>query len=149
MGDPLQGDLFNVSTYFKLTLDGMEVGNFASVSGLTATIDVTEYQEGGENSFTHKILGHTRFSNIVLRRGTTDSLELWQWIYDAIQGKIERKAGSIIALARDSETPVCTWNFFDAFPCSYRGPDFNTRNTLDLAIEELELSYHRFEMSKG
>lgn len=142
-------DLFNVSTYFKLTLDNMEVGNFESVTGLNATIDVQEYQEGGENSFTHKLLGHTRFSNIILRRGTTDSLELWTWIDNAIKGNIERKAGSIIALGRDSQTPVCTWNFFDAFPCSYRGPDFASRKSPDLAIEELELSYHRFEMVKG
>ena len=148
MANDTPGDVFNVTTYYKLVLDHLEVADFESVSGLNANIEVTEYQEGGENAFTHKLLGPARFSNVTLRRGTSSSSDLWDWIDKCIKGQIERKGGSITALARDSDTPVCTWTFFEAFPCAYRGPDFNSRQGVDLAIEELELAFSRFEFRK-
>ena len=111
MANEQPGDVINVTTYYKLILDNMEVADFESVSGLNANIEITEYQEGGENKFTHKLLGPARFSNVTLRRGTTSSTELWNWIDKCIKGEIERKGGTIVALARDSQTPVCTWTY--------------------------------------
>lgn len=50
---------------------------FRKVDGLSANIEVMEYLEGGINNKMHKIIGPTRFSNIVLRRGVIDSVSLF------------------------------------------------------------------------
>lgn len=144
---PMPGDMFNLMFRFKVTINEVEAADFREVQGLTVQREVLEYYEGGENTYHHKLMGGTRFSNIVLRRGTSSSVELWNWIKEGIDGTVSRKNGSIIALNQAGD-PVVRWDFREAWPCRYEGPDF-TAATSELAIETLELAHHGFEMVKG
>ncbi|RMG13025.1 MAG: phage tail protein [Planctomycetota bacterium] len=146
----LPADLYNGKWRFKVTIDEVEAGDFNEVQGLTVQREVVEYAQGGENEFTRKLVGPTRFTNIVLRRGSSDSLDLWNWIKECIDGTIKRKNGSIIALNQAGD-PVARWDFKEAWPCRYEGPDFDSREPglAALAIETLELAHHGFEMVKG
>ena len=90
----LRQDEFNLTRLYYVTIDSVQCAVFHEAEGLTVQLDVQEYQEGGENTYYHKLVGLTRWSNIVLRRGTTSDLAFWQWIQDCINGKIERKTGS-------------------------------------------------------
>lgn len=145
----LRQDQFNLTRLFYVTIDHLEAAVFHEAEGLNAQLDVVEYQEGGENTFRHKLVGPTRWSNIVLRRGTSDSLEFYEWVKECIQGKVQRKSGTIIALGRDHTTTVAEWQFKNAWPCRYQGPDFSTIRSPDMAIEEIELAHDGFEMIKG
>src|SRR5438132_13376211 len=55
--------------YFRVELDGIDSGSFRKCSGLKTETEVFEYQEGGDNEATHKLMGPTKASNIVLTKG--------------------------------------------------------------------------------
>jgi len=138
-------DIYNQQYRFKVTVDGLDAANFREVEGLNVQLDVVEYYEGGENARHHKLIGGTRFSNIVLKRGTTDSKALFEWVKNTLSGKIERKNGSIEALNQAGES-VARWDFKKAWPCRYEGPSFRG-GTDEIAFELIELAHDGFEMA--
>jgi phage tail-like protein len=133
---------------FKVTIDEVEVGEFKEVDGLTVQRDVVEYQEGGENTRHHKLVGPTRYTNIVLRRGAAQNMALFDWVKKTIDGTVERKNGSIMCLDRGGSKVLIRWDFKNAWPCRYQGPDLRT-NAADVGIELIELAHDGFEMKSG
>ena len=45
---------------FKVDITGLEIGRFATCSGLTVEYEVMEYQEGGQNDYVHKLRGRLK-----------------------------------------------------------------------------------------
>ena len=128
---------------FLVEIDGITRASFQQVSGIDSKIDVVEYREGGENTTSRKLPGQTKYSNVTLQWGMTDDMELYDWHKDVVRGSIERKNGSIVQLGRDG-TEVARWNFVQAWPANYTGPEFNAEGT-DIAIEALELAHEGME----
>lgn len=128
---------------FRVEIDGITIARFSEVSGLDSTIDVTEYREGGDNTTPRKLPGMTKHSNIVLKRGLTDDAQLYDWHRDAVQGRLERKNGSIVVLDRAGEEKL-RWNFFNAWPVKWDPPDFNATGN-EVAVESLELAHEGLE----
>ena len=50
------------------------------VSGLEVNVAVEEIDEGGENSYVHKLPGRMTWPNITLKRGITQSDSLLTWL---------------------------------------------------------------------
>ena len=123
---------------FLVEIDGITHAGFQEVSGLDVTTDSVDYREGSDPSHVRKLPGMNRYSNITLRRGITDSDELWRWRSTAIDGNAERRNGSIILLD-DAGTERLRWNFFNAWPSRWTGPAFNASSTA-VAIETLEIT---------
>ena len=124
---------------FLVEIDGITQAGFAECSGFGASNDPIEYREGGENTTVRKLPGVTKYANIVLKWGLTDSDELYKWFRDITQGKVQRKNGSIILLDLDGTEKV-RWNFVKGWPTKWDGPDFNAKGT-DIAIETLEIAH--------
>ena len=74
-----------------------------------------------------------KYSNITLKRGITDDAELWEWRKKAMDGKVERKNGSIVLLD-DTGAEKVRWNFVDGWPTKWTGPSFNATGN-EVAIE--------------
>ena len=121
---------------FTVSIDGITVG-FSECTGLDAEVSVIEYREGGDH-LVRKLPGLVKFTNITLKRGVTDSLELYNWFKAIMQGKNDRRDGSIVLLDDESK-PVTRWNFKNAWPCKYQGPRLNAKGN-EVAIETLELA---------
>jgi|SRR5438093_1101135 len=130
---------------FLVEIDGITRAGFSDASGFDSTIDVAEYREGGENTTVRKLPGVTKYSNIVLKWGVTKDAELQQWHAEAIKGNVQRKNGSIIVLDRQG-TEVVRWNFRNAWPTKWHGPDLNAKGN-DAAIETLELAHEGIELA--
>jgi len=86
-----------------------------------------------------KLPGLTKYTNITLKWGLTDSRDLIDWFQKTVNGEIERKNGSIIVLDLEGKEKV-RWNFFNAWPTKWDGPDFSAKGT-DVSIETLELAH--------
>ena len=124
---------------FRIEIDGIISAGFAECSGLQAETEYEEYREGGVNEYVHKLPKVTKYPNITLKRGITDSEELWKWYQDVVTGKIQRKNGSIILL--DSEdNDVWRWNFKEAYPVKWTGPELKSDSNT-VAFETLELTH--------
>lgn len=125
---------------FKVELDGLLVGGFSEVSGIQSVTEVLEYPEGGLNTHVHILPKQTKYPRIVLKRGITQSSELWDW-YDAVAGgTINRKNGSVI-LYNNSGKEMCRWNFFEAYPVKWQGPDLNATSG-NVAVESIEIAHN-------
>ena len=125
---------------FAIEIQGLVVGSFSEVSGLQAETETEDYQEGGRNDFVHKLPKVTKYPNLVLKRGITDSTELWQWHQGVIAGQFERQNGSVILLdVTGSEK--WRWNFARAYPVKWIGPDLKGDSNA-VAIESLELVHN-------
>ena len=97
---------------------------FASAPGLDASTDVAEYREGTEKGNTaRKLPGLNKYSNITLKWGITDDASLWDWRKKVIDGKVERKNGSIVLMDEAGDEKL-RWNFVNAWPTKWTGPTF-------------------------
>ena len=131
--DPYRG--FN----FLVEIDGITQAGFQEVGGLDASTDPVDYREGDYPNHVHKLSGLNKYSAITLKRGITDSDELWKWRATVIDGKTERKNGSII-LRDEAGQEKLRWNFSNAWPSKWTGPSFNSTSTA-VAVESLELTH--------
>lgn len=129
---------------FIIEIDGIESAGFSECSGLTTDTDVIDYREGNEGLNVRKLPGLRKYTNIVLKRGMTNDLSLWEWRKQVIGGIVERKAGSIILLD-EVGTEVRRWNFREAWPSKWEGSALNSK-TNESFIETLELVHEGVEI---
>jgi len=66
-------------------------------------------------------------------------MELYEWVQSCIEGTIERKTVTIIAID-DEGGDVATWQVIEAWPVRYTAPGFNGSGA-EVAIELLELAH--------
>lgn len=123
---------------FVVQIDGVNVAGFSEVGGLSSETDAIDYRNGNEDITVRKLPGLKKFTNISLKRGFTDSKDLWQWRLSVMQGKTERKAGTII-LQNEQRQPALKWEFKEGWPSKWEGPSLNAKNN-EVAIETLEIT---------
>jgi phage tail-like protein len=130
---------------FVVEIDGVPVAAFAEVSGLDSETEVIEYRTGDSKvSSTLKLPGLTKYSNIVLKRGLTRDLSLWQWRKTVVDGQTDRRNGTIVLLAED-RSPVLRWAFRNGWPCKWEGPSLNAKSS-EIAVETLEIAHEGLEL---
>ena len=131
--DPFRG--FN----FRVEIDGITSAGFQECSGLDVTTESVDYREGTDPNHVRKLTGLNSFSPIMLKRGITDSTELWQWQQTVASGQTERRNISIV-LADETGEEKIRWNVRRAWPSKWTGPSFSSTNN-EVAIEELEITH--------
>ncbi|MBM7868048.1 phage tail protein [Heliobacterium gestii] len=133
---------------FKVTIETdpkIELG-FSEVSGYDASIAVVEYRAGDHATTPMKMPGLAKYGNITLKRGVTDSMDLFNWIQACIDGKITRNTVTITAID-ESGADKASWTVTAAWPCKYTAPNFNG-NGGEVAIESLELAHEGMKRTK-
>jgi phage tail-like protein len=129
---------------FLVEIDNVTVAGFSECSGINTETDVIEYRTGDLDITVKKLPGLKKYGNITLKRGFTDSAELWEWRKKVLQGKTERQSGSIVLLNEAREAAL-RWNFREAWPRKWDGPTFNGK-TNEVAIETLEIVHEGIEL---
>jgi phage tail-like protein len=124
---------------FLVEIDGITRAAFQEVGGLSATIDVVEHREGGENTTPRKLPGMTKYGNITLKWGMVEDTDLYQWHLDAVNGQIQRKNGSIILLDRAGQELV-RWNFVRGWPTKYEIGQLNAEGN-DVTSISMEITH--------
>lgn len=124
---------------FRVEIDGITQAGFTEALGFDSTIDVVEYREGSDPIFFRKLPGLTRYGNIQLKWGVTDSMELFNWYKEIVAGNVGRKRISIVSVD-ETGNDKARWEFENAWPCRYDAPDFNAKGT-EVAIEEMEITF--------
>jgi len=137
------------SYHFLLEIQGVIgdnkviVGGFKSVSGMDSEPEIIGFKQGND-LIVRKKPGRTTYSNIVLERGYTASDDLWLWRKNIEDGKIDRRAGSVIILDQDGQTEVARYNFFEGWPCKWEAPQMDSDSS-SMAIEKIELAIEKVE----
>ena len=136
--------------YFKVEISGLGAqldNSFQEVSGITAQLGTTEIGEGGENRFKYQLPTHTKYNNLVLKRGlVTKDSDLLTWCMNTIgsdlTNPIERK-NIVVHLWNEEGNPLMSWNFTNAWPVQWQVSEFNAMNN-QVVIEQLEFTYNYF-----
>jgi phage tail-like protein len=124
---------------FYVKVDGMMNAVFTEMSGLQVETVVTEYEEGGNNGFVHRLPGRTKVGNLTLKRGIVTSNEFFDWYSEILQGKL--KVRHVDVLVYDSKgNEISKWSFANAFPVKWIGPQL-AADGKNAAIETLELAH--------
>ncbi|MCK4731650.1 MAG: phage tail protein [Methanophagales archaeon] len=129
-----------LSFRFLVEIQGLIVGGFSEVSGLQAETETEDIQEGGVNDYVHKLPKITKYPNITLKRGITDSDALWKWHQDVVNGIIKRKNGFIILLDGEGNEKW-RWSFERAYPVKWTGPELRADGNT-VAVESIELAHN-------
>jgi phage tail-like protein len=128
--DPLRNFRFRV-----------EIGNinahFSEVTGFDISTDAIDYREGDEDTFVRKLPGLTKFGNVMLKRGVTDSIDLYNWYQDVVSGNVKRELVTIVVLDEKGDDKA-RFEIREAWPMKYDPMDLNAKGN-DVSIETLEL----------
>ena len=124
---------------FLVEIDGITRAGFRECSGLDTTQDPIEYREGTDSLTSRKLPGLVKYSNISLKWGITDDAELWEWRLKIMEGKVERKNGSIVLLD-DTGEEKARWNFVEGWATKWTGPALNATGA-EVAIEALDIAH--------
>lgn len=122
---------------FRLEIGGINEAHFSEVTGFDTTTDVIDYREGDEPTHVRKLPGLNKFGNITLKRGITDSMDLYNWYKDILAGKTRRETVAIIVLDEEGKDKA-RFQITDAWPSKYDPMDLNAKGN-DVSIETLEL----------
>ena len=146
--DNFDGQRVTAAT-FLFEVDGVEIGRFMEVSGLEVEVTVEDLEEGGQNSFVHRLPGRMSWPHVIFKRGMTESDALFTWLnkssgegFAGNENKLVKATGAVTAIDA-SGTRLRSWDFADVFPVRWKGPDFET-NSNDPLEEELEIAHHGF-----
>jgi phage tail-like protein len=147
----LGGDVA-IGSRFLFEVDGVEIGLFASVTGLEVSSKFVEVVEGGQNGFVHRLPGRLEWPTITFTRGLTDADALFDWMnktagegFAANDNKLVRSTGAITAIAGNGNR-LRAWSLEGVYPIRWTGPRFGSDNN-DPLTEELEIAHHGFRSS--
>jgi len=124
---------------FEVTLDNLAVAGFSECSGLQLETEFQDYPEGGVNDFLRKFPSRSKQANITLKRGIVDRL-MWDWYDQHTAGNVQYRNGSISVRESSGADIVLEWQFRNALPCKWVGPDLNAGQSA-VAVEVLELCH--------
>jgi len=130
---------------FRLEIDGLSLAGFSDVA-IGATITETiDYREGTDPPHVRKLSGLTKYGNITLKRGITDSLELFGWHQQIVQGGLDSGRKRVVIVVQD-ETGQDKARFVvtDAWPVKYDPGDLVAKGN-EVLIELLELANEGIE----
>lgn len=131
---------------FRIEINGITAAQFSEVTGLQLETETEAFEEGGVNDFVHQLPKRTKYQHIVLKRGISDADEMWNWYQDVVNGQLKRKTGSII-LGDVEGTDKLRWDFFEAFPVKWAGPEFKADSNA-VAFETIELAHQGIKKVK-
>ncbi len=130
---------------FRVEIDGIAQAGFNECSFADTTTDPVEYREGDELPRMRKLSGLTKYGNITLKWGITDSMDLYNWRQQIIDKGAEgaRKNISII-LIDEAGSDKARWDIERAWPTKYDPPDFSAKGN-EVAIETIEIVHEGFK----
>jgi phage tail-like protein len=135
---------------FTFQVDGVELGSFMEVSGLSVQVEVEELVEGGVNGYVHRLPGRMKWPNLLLKRGVTKSDVLFAWLASMQQGyssgKPEKPSNASVVLCGPQGDEVRRWSVEGAYPVKWTGPKLAATSN-ELALEELEICHRGFRSS--
>lgn len=124
---------------FYVKIDGMPTAVFTEMSGLQVETMVTEYEEGGNNGFVHRLPGRTKVSNLTLKRGIVASNEFFNWYSEILRGNLKYRHVDVLVFDAEGKELV-KWSFANAYPVKWVGPQL-AADGKNAAIETLELAH--------
>mgnify|MGYP003402735604 CR=1 FL=1 len=130
---------------FRLEIDGLQVAGFSEVAIGATTTEAIDYREGNEPLRVRKLPGITKYGNVSLKRGVTDTRELFDWHHQIVQGQISSsRRNVVIVVLGEAGDDRARFVVSNAWPTKYDPSDLNAKGN-EVFIECLELANEGIE----
>src|SRR6478735_910636 len=130
---------------FRLEIDGINQAGFSEVAIAETSTDAIDYREGNDPSHVRKLPGMTKYGNITLKWGYTDSTELWKWYAAIVAGRIGTSRKTVAIIVQDEAgSDKARFAISNAWPVKYDPADLTAKGN-DVFIEVLELANEGIE----
>ena len=124
---------------FRVEIDGVAEAAFSEVAIGETSTEAIDYREGTEPNHVRKLPGMTKYGNITLKRGVTDSQVIYKWHKDILDGKIGENRKSIaIVVIDEAGKDKARFVVSECWPTKYDPSDLNGKGN-EVFIELLEL----------
>ncbi|MFT5432728.1 MAG: phage tail-like protein [Myxococcota bacterium] len=129
---------------FRIEMEGMDVGGFQKVEGLSMSVEPIEYQHSNDIT-PRKRMGRIKVENVKLIKGYINTPDLFEWCEEAMKGDVSRKSISLILLSPEAAgqwgtwgPELCRYNLYDCWPTKWSSFRMDGKGQGAL-VEEIEL----------
>ncbi len=124
---------------YRVEIESLDQGGFSDCTFGDSTITPTEYREGTDPTYPRKLSALTKYGNITLKWGITDSMLLYDWYKQVVdKGAQDNRKKISIILIDEQGSEKSRWDIEECWPTKYDPPDFSAKGG-EVAIETLEL----------
>src|SRR5262245_42819072 len=111
---------------FTLDIDGITRASFSDVAIGESTTDAIDYREGDMPAHVMKLSGLTKYGNITLKQGVTDSMDIFNWHKAIVTGQIKTNRKRVTIFVNDElGTPKAQFTVDQAWPIKYDPSDLS------------------------
>ena len=127
-------------TNFKVETDGIDHGNFVSVTGLGGSAEIID-DIGGMDKNARKIPGKVKYETITITRNSDPKDKvLKEWWKTVERGAPERKPVSIVFYDRSGSEEISRRNLYECVPCGWTMSDLGSEESGSMT-ESISLVY--------
>ena len=131
---------------FRVEIDGITQAGFNECSFADTSVEPVEYREGTDPTHPRKLSGQTKYGDVTLKWGITDSTELYDWFILVVEkGALDNRRNVAITLVDEAGDDKSRWELAECWPKKYDPTDLNAKGN-DIGIEALDFcteSYRR------
>jgi phage tail-like protein len=120
---------------FRVVVDGVSIGEFSEVSGLTAEGDAIDLKVANLQQTQRKLVGLHKYANITLKRGYMRDQSLWNWR----KGQSDRRKITIEVMNKALKR-LQRWHLENAWVNKIEGPSLKA-STNEVPVETLEIAH--------
>jgi phage tail-like protein len=139
---------FNFSVEINRDTDGQSLVNaaFSECDGLEMSMEVKTIREGGANDRQIRLNGPVSYGQLTLKRGMTESYDLWNWFHDTVADPRLRANAEVVLLAADGKSELARFRLERCVPVKMKAPALNAKDG-QIAIEELQIAYETLQFT--
>jgi phage tail-like protein len=124
---------------YRLEIDGIQQAGFSEVAIGETTTEAVDYRVGTDPMHVRKLSGLTKYGNITLKWGVTESMELFEWHKAIVDGQIANNRKQVaIVVVDEAGSDKARFVVSEAWPMKYDPSDLNAKGN-EVFIELLEL----------
>ena len=124
---------------FRVEIDGIQAAAFSDATIPDSTTEPVEYREGTDPTTPRKLSAMTKYGDITLKKGLTDSMELYEWRKQVEQSGASKARKNISLILIDEEgNDKARWDIVEAWPKKYAPADLSAKGN-EVIIEPLEI----------
>lgn len=133
---------------FRVVIDGIQTAAFADATIPDTSTEAVDYREGTDPTHSRKLSGLTKFGNITLKKGLTDTLDLYNWRKKIEQkGALKNRKSLSIILVDEEGNGKAQWDVVEAWPIKYDVSPLSAKGN-EVSIESIELVHEGIKRVK-
>ena len=134
---------------FVVSLGNIKVAGFTEVTLPDAKTNTVDYREGTDApNLTYKLSGLTKYGDLTLKNGITQSLALYQWKRQVeLKGAKAQRQNIGISLVDEEGQETAKWDVQNAWPTSYEASGLNAEGN-EVVIQTIVIAHEGIERKK-